>query len=48
MRNLEITEPYMMNTRCLCCKKLGHFTKDCQLDPNIKTEVRAGEDMKRI
>lgn len=38
----------MMNTKCNCCKKFGHFTQDCPLDPNIKTLTHPGKEMNRI
>lgn len=27
------------NVRCLCCKAVGHTIKQCERDPNFKTNV---------
>ena len=34
--------------RCTCCKELGHSITDCSRDPNIKTGLRAEDELERI
>ena len=39
------------NLKCMCCKEIGHLTKDCPRDPNLKTHVTDltyQEEMARI
>ena len=32
---------HLSNTRCLCCKEMGHSIDDCPRDPNIKKNMNA-------
>ncbi len=36
------------NTRCNCCKELGHFIEDCPRDPNLRTNADPSEEEERI
>jgi hypothetical protein len=39
---------HLSNTRCLCCKEMGHSIDDCPRDPNIKKNMNAANEIERI
>ena len=39
---------HLKNTRCQCCKQIGHKIEDCPRDPNMKTNANAKEDEIRM
>ncbi len=34
--------------RCICCKEIGHRIDECNRDPNLKTNISADAEDKRL
>jgi hypothetical protein len=38
----------LRNTKCVCCKEIGHRIENCTKDPNFKTNKDVYFDLERI